>query len=106
MILIAQAFYPAEKSMEVAKVWTEQLNSNRLPEGVKENGPFFRTDPDKGMVAMSFYEVSNESMGDAFLALGKRMVPYSGIPGFIWSIHPWVTAQEAMNNAGIEDPRS
>jgi hypothetical protein len=102
MVIVVTNNYRPEQAEEVAKRFFQFRKNNPTPGYLKEIGPLFITDHDKGLEAMTLFEGPNEKLAEALLWIGKVCDTYRGIPGHTIDFRPWMTMEEALKITGIQ----
>ena len=98
MVIISQASYPAESVEEIAKRFVELPP---LPDYITMKGPYISSLKGEGVQTIAVYEFEDQSkLADALTFVGSRIVPYYGVPGFTYSVFPWLEVQEALKLIG------
>lgn len=93
MVIIAAMSYPPESVKEMAKRFTTMA---ALPDFISMRGPYVSSVQGEGIQILSIYEFQEGRFSEAMQVVGKRMVAYYGVPGFTYSLNPWLDIQEAM----------
>ena len=98
MVVVVLGMYPTESAKEMAERFLKQPP---LPAGITVRGPYFNNEVGKGSKFVSIYEFDQSKFGEAQEVLGARFARYFGVPGFTFSMDPWVEAKEALKTIGI-----
>jgi len=79
--------------MEMAKRFATRP---ALPDFMTAKGPYFTSDKGEGVRTLTIYEFDQARLSDALQSAAKAMVTYYGVPGFTYSVKPWIDVQEGM----------
>ena len=93
MVIITEVLYPPESSMEMVKRFATRP---ALPDFLTAKGPYFSSEKGEGVRALTIYEFDQAKLSDAIQFAAKGMVTYYGVPGFTYSVKPWIDVQEGM----------
>jgi hypothetical protein len=94
MVIIAAMSYLPESVKEMAKRFTTMA---ALPNFITMRGPYVSSVRRDDIQILSKYEFEEGKLTGAMQVAGKRMVAYYGVPGFTYSLTPWLDVQEAMS---------
>ena len=99
MVIIASVAYPPESVNEIAARFVEMPP---LPDYITLRGPYISSLKGEGVQTISLYEFEDQSkLAEALAFVGSRMVTYYGVPGFTYSVFPWLEVQEALKLIGM-----
>jgi hypothetical protein len=90
--------YPPESSKEMAKRFLEQPAA---PAYITMRGPYFSADLGEGNKAIVICEFEESKFSEANQFVVTRFTKYYGVPGFTYSIRPWLEAKEALKAIGM-----
>ena len=99
MVIIGLTSYPTESAKEVGKRFLEFPS---LPEYVTMMGPFIKSCVGEGIKGLTIYEFEESKYPEASKAIHDRAAKLHGVPGFTYSIEPWLEAQDALKLVGLE----
>jgi hypothetical protein len=98
MVIIGITEYPLESSGEVGKRLKEQAP---LPAYITLKGPYLTAEAGVGIKSIALYEFDQSKTREALDSVYNRYIKYIGIPGFTYSIQPWLEAKEALKMIGL-----
>ena len=98
MVIIGFLSYPPESSKEMAKRFLEQPP---LPTYLTMKGPYFSSELGEGIKSIVIYEFDQSKFSEVNQFIITRFTKYYGVPGFTYSIHPWLEAKEALKAIGM-----
>jgi len=98
MVMIGILSYPTESVKEFVKRYLEQPP---LPAYITMRGPYGSAEVRKGIEAITIYEFDQSKFQEASQAIGARYTRYYGVPGFTYSVKPWIEAAEAIKIMGM-----
>jgi hypothetical protein len=93
MVIIATMSFPPESRDEMKKRFLEQPP---LPEGITIKGHYTNTAEGEGIKTIVIYEVDQSKFVEGMLTVNNRYVKYYGVPGFSYSVQPWLEIKEAL----------
>ena len=98
MVIIGILSYPSEGSKEMAKRFVEQP---ALLSYITMRGPYFSADVGEGNKSIVIYEFEQSKILEVNQFLITRFTKYFGVPGFTYSLRPWLEAKEALKAIGM-----
>jgi hypothetical protein len=98
MVIISQTRYPTESAEEMGKRFLELPS---LPDYIKMIGPYIKTGVGEGIKGLVIYEFEDSKYPEASKFLNERAAKMLGIPGFTYSLDPWMEAQDALALIGL-----
>jgi len=98
MVIIGIMSFPLESSKEVGRRLGEQPP---LPAYITMKGPYVNAEVGVGIKSIALYEFDQSKTREALDSVYNRYTKYIGIPGFTYSIHPWLEAKEALKMIGL-----
>jgi hypothetical protein len=98
MVIIAMISYPPESGKEMAKRFLEQPSP---PAFITIKGPYFGSEVGEGIQSIIIFEFDQSKFSEAYQFVGTRLAKYFGVPGFTYSVHPWLEAKEALKLIGM-----
>ena len=98
MVIIGTLSYPPESSKEMAKRFLEQPS---VPAYITMKGPYFSSEVGEGTKAIAIYEFDQSKFSEVNQFIITRFTKYYGVPGFTYSVHPWLEAKEALKAIGM-----
>ncbi len=98
MVIIGMLSYPPESSKEMAKRFLEQPP---VPAYITMKGPYFHSGLAEGIKSIVLYEFDQSKFSEVNQFVITRFTKYYGVPGFTYSIRPWLEAQEALKAIGM-----
>ena len=98
MVIIGILSYPPESAKEMGKRFLEQPP---LPAYITMRGPYFSADVGEGNKAIVIYEFEQSKFAEVYQFSSTRLTKYFGVPGFTYSLRPWLEAKEALKAIGM-----
>ena len=98
MVIIGILSYPPESSKEMGKRFLEQPPG---PAYITIKGPYFSSQLGEGIKSIVIYEYDQSKFSEVNQFLIARYAKYYGVPGFTYSIHPWLEVKEALKSIGM-----
>jgi hypothetical protein len=89
-VLISNWSFPTEQMKAMAIRAQEVMPKFPQPENVIMRGPYWYSDIEKGMRAISVTEVEASKIIQERLRLAALFNAFNGIPGYKWSIEIWL----------------
>ena len=105
--LVLTAWYPTHKVPEVLKILPELLKKYP-PSVLEELGETAvnqaTTTTEKGLKAMSFYEIKEGKLEEALITAKKAVAMFQPVEGYEYTIEIWSTFTEAFEIVGMQAP--
>ena len=98
MVIIGILSYPPESAKEMAKRFLEQPPA---PAYITMKGPYFSAELGEGTKSIVIYEFDQSKFSEIYQFIITRYTKYYGVPGFTYSVHPWLEAKEALKAIGM-----
>jgi hypothetical protein len=98
MIMISITSYPTESTKDIGKRFKE---FPPLPEYITMKGPYISSNLREGIKGITIYEFDESRYPEASKYLGERVARLFGVPGFTYSLKPWLEVQDALNMIGL-----
>jgi hypothetical protein len=98
MVIMSLTSYPTESADQVGKRFLELPT---LPEYINMIGPYINTVVGEGIKGITIYEFEESKYPEASKFLHDRAAKMLGIPGFTYSLEPWLEAQDALSLIGL-----
>jgi hypothetical protein len=103
MVIIGTMLYPTESTKEAVKRFMEQPP---LPAYITTKGPYVTSEVGAGIKIINIYEYDQSKFSEVMEFLGARYAKYIGVPGYTYSILPWLEIKEALKAVGMgEKPK-
>ena len=97
MIVINSFSYPLQSVEACVKCYMELPP---FPDFIIEKGHYTRFVKGVGIEGIHILEVDDSKRAEANEFIGKRILAFSGVPGFSCSSQPWTTVEEALKMLG------
>jgi hypothetical protein len=98
MVIIGIVSFPPESATEMGKRFGKLPP---LPAYLTLKGPYFSGEVGVGTKAISIFEFDQSKTREALDFVYNRFVIYMGVPGYTYSVHPWLEAKEALKMIGL-----
>ena len=105
--LVITSWYPTHKASEVIKILSEVLKKyppNVLAELGETSVNQAVTTTEKGLKAMSFYDVKEGKLEEALKIARSALAMCQSIEGYEYTIEIWSTFTEAFEIVGMQAP--
>ena len=98
MVILSLTSYPPESAKEVGKRFVELPP---LPDYITMKGPYINSGVGEGIKGITIYEFEEAKYPEASKFLGARVAALFGVPGFTYSLEPWLEVQDALELVGL-----
>jgi hypothetical protein len=98
MVIIGKNSFPPESANEIGKRF---LELPPLPDYMTMRGPYVRGIMEGGIQVIEIFELNNTKLAEGLNYVTNRYVTYFGIPGFRYTIAPYIETQEALGMIGL-----
>jgi len=98
MIIISLTSYPTESVKDMGKRFMEL---SPLVEYITMKGPYISSAVGEGIKGITIYEFDESRYPEASKYLGDRIATFFGVPGFTYSLKPWLEVQDALKMIGL-----
>ena len=98
MVILSLTSYPPESAKEVGKRFVEMPP---LPDYITMKGPYITSAVGEGIKGITIYEFEDSKYPEASKFLNERVVVLFDVPGFTYSIEPWLEVQDALKLVGL-----
>jgi hypothetical protein len=98
MVVITTLAYPTESTKEMAKRF---LEAPSLPDFLTRRGPYVKSSREEGIMTLSIYEMERSKLADAIEYITSYEAIFFGVPGFRYSIEPYLEISEALKTIGM-----
>jgi uncharacterized lipoprotein NlpE involved in copper resistance len=98
MVIIGMISYPPESANEMGKRF---LESSAIPSYMTLKGPFVYSEVGGGIKILALYDVDQSKLREAEEVVLNRYAKYFGVPGFSYSVQPWLEIKEALKMIGL-----
>jgi len=105
--LVITSWYPTHKASEVIKIFPEILKKyppSVLAELGETSVNQAVTTTEKGLKAMSFYDVKKGKLEEALMTAKSALAMAQSIEGYEYTIEVWSTITEAFETLGMQAP--
>ena len=87
MVIIGTMAFPPESEKEMAERFS---NAAPVPSFMTLRGPYVNSEVGVGNKIISIYEFDQSRIKEAYEFVLTRYSKYVGIPGFTYSVQPWL----------------
>ncbi|MGD0279581.1 MAG: hypothetical protein ABSC11_09775, partial [Smithella sp.] len=77
------------------------LESSAIPSYMTLKGPFVYSEVGGGIKILALYDVDQSKLREAEEVVLNRYAKYFGVPGFSYSVQPWLEIKEALKMIGL-----
>ncbi len=98
MVIIGMMSYPPESANDMGKRF---LDSPAIPSYMTLKGPYVYSEVVGGIKILALYEFDQAKLREAEDAVLNRYARYFGVPGFTYSVQPWLEIKEALKLIGL-----
>ena len=98
MVIIGKISFLPESANEIAKRFSEL---SPLPDYMVIKGPYVRGMMEEGIQGIEIFELNNDKLARGFKYVTNRYITFFGIPGFRYTVAPYIEINEALKMVGL-----
>lgn len=87
MVIVGMMLYPPESAKEMSERF---MMSPPIPSFMTMKGPYMNSDVGVGFKTLILYEFDKVKIREAYEVVLDRYSKFIGVPGFTFSIQPWL----------------